>query len=48
MSIENCPKCNMNIDTDVNTDHEADCVFTITPQDEDDLADYNNLPADEK
>jgi len=55
MSIEVCKNCGMSIDTDFNVDHDADCVFTPTRQDEvgsyrdqDDLADYNNLPADEK
>jgi|APSaa5957512622_1039677.scaffolds.fasta_scaffold27051_2 hypothetical protein len=27
MSIENCPHCNMNIDTDYNVDHDDDCVI---------------------
>jgi len=25
MSIEHCDKCGQNIDTDYNTDHDADC-----------------------
>lgn len=33
MSIMNCPRCNCNIDTDENVDHDADCLGA-EPEDE--------------
>lgn len=31
MSMENCKKCNQNIDTDYNVDHDVDCAEQTKP-----------------